>query len=130
MDHFKGILVQVIANGELLDLYDDPDAADVDDNRTRQYYVEAITGATFKVEVNLLTEFGLYSEQGTDAIRVSMNIDGLGRNWFCELRLKDIERRLLKGQPGGHTFYGPNEFDPRTKKWVRSDFISEGWKPV
>ena len=50
MDTFQGITTEIISNGQVLKLYDDPDAAESEENRSRQYYVEAVAGSTFQVK--------------------------------------------------------------------------------
>lgn len=73
---FKGVEVEVISNGQSLPLYDDPDAAENDELRTRQNYIEAVTGATFSIKVTLSEEF----EMGRcDAARISMTCDNSER---------------------------------------------------
>ena len=123
MDPFKGIVVQIISNGELLDLYDDPDAADNDDdNNTRQHYVEAMTDATFTVKVLLTTAFQLYSLRSMDAVKIRLNLDGNGVEHFIELSRKEIEEELLKGKPGGYDFTTSSDFCLRSGRWMQSEF--------
>lgn len=76
MNAFQGIVVQVISNGQVLDLYNDPDPADTDDGRTQLHYVEAVTGAKFAVRVMLTTEFHFYDLRPCDGVDVSLSIGG------------------------------------------------------
>ena len=57
---WKGVTVEVISEGEVLDFYHDPDEdPNTIDPTTRRRYVEAVTDAVFKVRVALTAEFPL-----------------------------------------------------------------------
>ncbi len=72
-------------------MYDDPDASQNEDLRTRQNYVEAVTGATFSVKVILSDTF----EMGhCDAARINISFDGAERGWYLDVRLKTEESAL------------------------------------
>jgi len=122
MDPFQDIVVQVISNGKILDLYDGPDVAKTNDGRTRQHYIEAITGASFSVKVMLTTEFKLYDLRSTDAVRVTMNVDGQPTRKVNYLTRRQLERKLLRGKPGECIFTGVNYFCPRAGLWMQSDY--------
>ena len=122
MDPFKGIIIQIISNGEALDLYDDPDAADIVDDHTRQHYVEATTNATFTVKVMLTTGFQFYHLRSMDAVCVSLNLDGNEGYYFIDWSRKEIEENLMRGKPGVFEFTGSNDFCPRTGRWMESKF--------
>lgn len=89
---FKGVEVEVISNGQPLPLYDDPDATENEEPRTRQNYIEAVTGATFSIKVTLSDAF----EMGRcDAARISMSFDDEERGWY-----QDVSRGSgLKDRP-------------------------------
>ena len=90
--HFKGVEVEVISNGQPLPLYDDPEETEHDKSRTRQNYIEAVTGATFsmKVTLNRLFEMG-----HCDAARIIVSFDGEERGWY-----RDVKRgHKLKHRP-------------------------------
>ena len=122
MNPFKGIIIQVLSNGQPLKLYDDPDAAEIEDERTRHHYVEAITDATFAVKVMLTTEFELDPLRPNDNVNIEMNLDGQDTSWSFKATRANIEGDLLKGTPGGHTFGGASHFCPALGQWMRSDF--------
>ena len=50
MDHFQGITAEIISDGRVLKLYDDPDAAENEDNDARHHYVEAVFWVYFQCE--------------------------------------------------------------------------------
>lgn len=123
MDPFQGIIVQVLSNREPVDLYDDPDAAENEHERTRNHYVEAVTGAKFMVKVMLTTDFNLYHLRPEDAIRIRMNLDGRQVSWYRDVPRDEIEKNHLRGEPGCHTFEAVTHFCHRTGQWMRSDFV-------
>ena len=120
MDPFKGIEIQILS-GQALKLYDDPDAHEIEDDRTRQLYVEAITGATFSVKVTLTNKFDISALRPTDAIRISLNLDGRCSCGYHFSRA-DIESNRLRGQVTESTFAGHRQCDAKTGQWTRSDF--------
>lgn len=80
--HLEGVKVEVISNGQSLSLYDDPDAIGNEEPRTRQNYIEAVTGATFEVKVTLSDTF----EMGRcDAARASISFDGDKNGFYSEV---------------------------------------------
>ena len=103
MDPFKGIEVQILSNGKTLKQYDDPDADEVKDDRTRQQYVEAITGATFSVKVILMNKFDISALRPTDAIRISLIPDGQC-SFGYNLSRAEIASDRLRGQLTERTF--------------------------
>lgn len=122
MDPFQGIVVHVISNGQILDFYDDPDETTPDNDRTRQHYVEAVTGASFSVRVLLTTEYMFYDLEPTDAVQVTMRPDrqNVYKNKYLERR--KVESILLGGKPGEYNFTGQKYFCPRTEQWMQSDY--------
>ena len=74
--------VEVISNGQTLPLYDDPEAEENEEPRTRQSYIEAVTGATFEVKVILRDTF----EMGhCDAARITISFDGEEHGWYADI---------------------------------------------
>lgn len=94
MDPFKGLLVHVISNGQVLESYDDPDASDHEDPYQRQRYIEAVTGATFAVKMIITDQFDFCHISRKDGIEVRFRIDGndMGVKYY-QTRAK-IEERL------------------------------------
>lgn len=76
MDHFKGITAEMFSNGQVMNLYDDPDAAETTETHARHYYVEAVAGSTFQVKVNLTPQFNFYEMKPAHAVSIAIQIDG------------------------------------------------------
>lgn len=49
--------MEIISDGQILPLYDDPDAPDIDNPHERQRYIEATIGAKFEIKVTLTEKF-------------------------------------------------------------------------
>ena len=115
MDPFEGIDVEIISNGEVLTLYNDPDDEPGHDSRVRQRYIEAVTGATFEVKVRVDHRFSLFSLGGNDAIRASVDYDSTykyGKNMLID--------PLLHNSGFGDvscTFTRMHNFWPETRPW-------------
>ena len=103
-----------------MELYDDPDA--VVDKRTRSHYIEAVTGATFKIKVMFTTDFELYHLRRHDAIYVWMRLDAEKEGKALCLKRENLEQDLLKGQTGYVMFESRTAFLPETGSWKRSDY--------
>lgn len=92
MASYKGVKVEIISNGEVLPMYDDPDVAEMDEVSVPQYFIEATTGATFSIRVTVTPAF----ERGPcDAVRVHVNFDGDRVNHVQDL-LKEGMGPLLR----------------------------------
>ena len=89
---FKGVHVEVISNGRSLPLYNDPDEVEKGESRTRQHYIEAVTGATFTVTISLTNKFNM---DHCDAVRVHISFDGVERGWYSDI----ISGAGLKNRP-------------------------------
>ena len=122
MDPFRGIIVQVLSNGKILKFYDDPDATEIGDHRTRQHYIEAVTGATFEVKVLLTNEFDLGQLEPNDAVWVELEFDDWHRNWYRYLTRRELERNFRQGLPGTYNFSSISHFSGETGQWISSDF--------
>ena len=75
MDPFQGIHVEVISNGEVLTLYNDPDDEPSHDPQVRQRYIEAVTGAVFEVRVRVDRHFNLFSLGRNDVVWAKIDYD-------------------------------------------------------
>jgi len=71
-----GVRIEVISNNQSLNLYADPDAEEREDTAVPAHYVEAVTGATFKLRVTLEKDF---VRGPCDAVRVGVRYDGEDR---------------------------------------------------
>ena len=121
MDHFKGITAQIVSNGQVLNLYDDPDAAGIEDNFSRHHYVEAVAGSTFQVKVSLRPQFNIRKLDAQHAALIQLKIDGnINTSVYCTTGLLQYE--FSRGQVGGHTFTGPKQFCKETGQWMLADY--------
>ncbi len=115
MSAFAGLSIQVISDGKTLKLYNDPDDEPANDPRTRQRYIEAVTGATFKVKVSLHRQFKLPSLKANDAVRVTIHYDN--SVWYYDFVVEDIRYAWSKGGPAEHTFWSIATFDEASQQW-------------
>ena len=86
MDPFRGIIIEVISEGQNLPLYDDPDIAEHEDapDPYHQFrYVEATPGAKFEVVIRLTPQFPILDPGPGEGIKYSVRYDGgSGRRFF------------------------------------------------
>lgn len=123
MDHFQGITAEVISNGQVLDFYEDPDAAGVEENRARHHYIEAVAGSTFEVKVTLKPEFKFYKMEAKDAVEIIVRIDGRHDTSLRILFTKEyLQRKFSVRETIEQTFTGPRHFCMQTDQWMRSDY--------
>jgi len=121
MSGFEGLNVQEISGDETLELYDDPDADHIHNPRTRQRYVEAVTGATFKVRMTLSEQFKLFLLGPDDAVRVTINYDGQKRDWYIDFTAQDLCRTWKEGQLVEHNWTHPRNLCDQTQQWKRGE---------
>lgn len=123
MDHFQGVTAEIISNGQVLNLYNDPDSAEIEESHARHHYVEAVAGSTFQVRVELTPEFNFYQMKPENAVSVLVEIDG---NFESSLLLhhtkRFLQRKFSEGKTGGRTFTGPRHFCKETGQWMLSDY--------
>ena len=91
MGGFDGVSVEVISEGRSLPLYDDPDEEPDQHSRIRQRYVEAVTGAAFKVKISLTRDFRLYGLEDQDAVQFSIDFDGKSA-WQYDMAAQDLRQ--------------------------------------
>lgn len=122
IDPFKGIIVQIISKGTVLDLYNDPDLSEEDDPYASQKYIEVTAGSTFQVKVLLTSDFQLYNIQPRDTVCVTLGIDGsdVFRTAKQESR-RTIERYATSGRPTTFEFSNFDHFS-EAGEWIRSDY--------
>lgn len=110
MDPFEGIDVEIISNGEVLTLYNDPDDEPSHNSRVRQRYIEAVTGATFEVKIHVDHRFSLLSLGKNDAVRATVQYDGTytyGKSLLRDTHLGGVS----------YTFTRIHNFCPETRQW-------------
>ena len=122
MDPFKGVMIQVLSNGQILTLHDDPDAAEVEDERTRNHYIEAVTDATFTVKVKLTSQFSLDGLRDLDAVEIRLNLDGQPLDWTGTKTRTEIESNLLKGRPAIQEFTRAIQYCHQSDRWIEGDY--------
>lgn len=117
MHPFRGLSVQVSTQSGLLKLHNDPDHDPINEPRTRQRYIEAVTGATFKVKVNVHKDFELSTLGLDDAVRITISYDNQERSWYTDLTRATIVHEWSRGKPAEHTFSHVSNFFPETQQW-------------
>ena len=122
MDPFKGILVQVISDGQILSSYDDPDTSDNENPYQRQRYIEAVTGATFAVKVIITDQFNFCHLSRKDAVAVSFRVDGLSWDLGYYQTRKYIEKGFEAGEPCCFEFDKFTHFSDKTGQWMESEY--------
>ena len=123
MDHFQGITAKIISNGQVLELYDDPDAAEIEDSHARHHYVEAVAGSTFEVEVDLTPQFEFYKMKAEHAVTVTVEIDGRDEISLRDtLTMKSLQKKFSQGKPRTSVFFGTRHFCKETGQWMLSDY--------
>ncbi len=122
MDPFKGILVQVISNGQILSSYDDPDTNDNENPYQRQRYIEAVTGATFAVKVIITDQFDFCHINRGDGVAVRFSVDGLNRDLGYYQTREDIEKYFRAGIPCCFKFDKFTHFSDKTGRWMESEY--------
>lgn len=123
MDPFRGILVQVVSNGQILESYDDPDASDNEKPCQRQQYIEAVTGATFAIEVSITDQFDFRNIRRKDGINVRLTVDGF--DWgdcCCYSTREEIEDDWRTGEPCTFDFDKFTHFSDTTGQWMESEY--------
>ena len=118
MDPFKDVRVDVISNGQKLALYHDPDAEEHPLSRSRSRYIEASTGATFKLEISLGPEFDVTQLGRIDAVRVKAYFDE-GSGQYRDIPKEWIDSRRSQGKKVSKIFDSIAYRDAQTGKTVR-----------
>ena len=121
MDHFQGITAKIFSNGQVLKFYDDPDAAEVEDNHARHHYIEVVAGSTFDVKVDLTPQFKFHAMKAEHAVGVWIKIDGQEGGGQRKTK-KSLQEEFSRGKPYEFVFSGPRHFCQETGQWMRSDF--------
>ena len=119
MDYFQGITAEVISNGQVLDFYENPDTAGIEEHRARHHYIESVAGSTFEVKVTLTPKFKFYKMKAKDAVDISVDIDNCDDSLLPVL----VTKKELQGDFSiEHTFTGPKHFCMQTEQWMQSDY--------
>lgn len=123
MDHFQSITAEIISNGQVLNLYDDPDAAEVEESHARHYYVEVVAGSTFQVKVDLTPQFNFYKMKPEHAVKIRVEIDGIRDTARARtITKRDLQRKSSQGGTVSHTFKSLRHFCKETGQWMRGDY--------
>lgn len=122
MDLFKGILVQVISNGEILKSYNDPDSSENENPYQRQEYIEAVTGATFAIKVLITDQFDLRNISRKDGMIVDLIVDGLDWRHGYYFTREEIEDDWGTGKPHICDFDEFTHFSDKTGQWMKSEY--------
>ena len=117
MDPFKGLSVEISTQTGPLKLHNDPDDDPSNEPYTCQRYVEAVTGATFKVKVSLHKSFPLPCLAPDDAVHITIHYDGEKRGWYRDITSATIVTKWSKGEPAEHTFSHISTFCEETQQW-------------
>lgn len=122
MDHFHGITAEIISNGQVLNFYDDPDAAEIEGSHARYHYVEAVAGSTFVVKVYLTPQSKFYPMEAENAVRVRLQIDGHDNLVTNQYTRESLQERFSRGKTETFAFSGPRYFCKDTEQWMRSEY--------
>lgn len=114
---FQGVSVELQSNGKTLPLYDDPDHDSHQSPRKRQQYIEAITGAAFKVVVTFTQDFPLFHLSPYDAVRTSINYEGRSTSWYRDFTTTNLIQLWRKRRPVQHVFSHISRFCSDTQQW-------------
>ena len=117
MRPFQGLSIQITSQSGPLKLHHDPDDDLSNEPCTRQRYIEAVTGATFKVKVSLHKAFELSSLGLDDAVHITIYYDGQKRGWYTDLTRATIVHQWSQGKPAEHTFSHISNFCQGTQQW-------------
>ena len=119
MRPFRGLSFHVTTRTGPLKFHHDPDDDPSSEPRTRQRYIEAVTGATFKLRVNLHKDFELYTMGLDDAVRITIYYDDQKIGKFIELTRAAIVQEWSKGKSPEYTFSHVSNFCQETQQWKR-----------
>ncbi len=122
MGPFSGLGIQVISAGKTLKLYSDPHDEPANEPRTRQRYIEAVTGATFKVKISLHKNFKLSNLKRSDAVRAVIYYDN-DNGWQHPFVVDDICSAWSKGRPAEYKFQFITKFDDASQQWKEGETI-------
>ena len=117
MRPFKGLSLQIITQSGPLKLHDDPDDDPSNDPYTCQRYVEAVTGATFKVKVSLHKSFPLGPMELDDAVHIEIKYDDQKLAWIMDFTRATIILRRSEGKSVEQTFSHITTFSEETQRW-------------
>ena len=120
MDPFQHIELRIVSNDRNLRLYDDPDAENNAGQWARNHYIEAVTGATFRIEVIIGSLYDISQLQGMDCVRVTVDYDGSSR-CKCDISKKEIDHDRRASKETIATFARTYRTDPVTKQCLAGD---------
>ena len=114
---FKGVSVEIATQTGPLTLHNDPDDDPSNEPYTCQRYVEAVTGATFKVKVSLRWAFPLRCMALDDAVHIEIKYDDQKLSWIKDFTRATIIQLRSKGKSVEHTFSHIATFSEETQQW-------------
>ena len=120
MRPFKGLSVDIATQSGPLTLHNDPDDDTSDElyqRYTCQRYVEAVTGATFKVKVSVHKSFPLRRMELDDAVHIEILYDDQKLSWIMDFTRATIMQRRSEGKPVEQTFSQIATFSEETQQW-------------
>ena len=118
MDSFNKIKVEIISDHQSLQLYDDPEASKRDKYFTCWNYVEAVTGAEFKVKITLSKLFEL---SFCEAVRVAVAFDASEEYDGFDIRRSKLMEKFSGGSDYIVEFDGLTTFCEHSKQWKRGN---------
>ena len=98
-------------------LHNDPDEDPSNEPYTCQRYVEAVTGATFKVKVSLRESFSTRHMAFDDAVKITIFYDGQKRGWFIDFTRAAITHKRRRGKSVECTFSHVSNFNEESQQW-------------
>lgn len=122
MISLQGVRVEIVSDGRILDLFDDPDASDENvDPYSRALYVEAKQGAKFSVRVILTKDFQYLGLGDNDAVELTLRYDGSGGTSIL-MSGRDCRRRSMGGRLDvAETFARSWSFCRTSQQWSAGD---------
>lgn len=117
MRPFKGLSVEIATQTGPLKLHNDPDDDPSNEPYICQRYVEAVTGATFKIKVSLHKSFPLRFMARDDAVHITVFYDGQKQGFYNDLTKATIVKQWSEGEPAELTFSRIPNFCEETQQW-------------
>ena len=111
MDFHQGVKVEVICKGNTLPSFEDPDVEDGYPERSARRYVEASTGANFRLKISLAEAYAMHS---CDFVKATAEFDGNNR-WATYISKEEV----ASGIRSAH-FHYVTVFSPTTNFWEES----------
>lgn len=121
MTTFKGATFEIISGNGTCPVYDDPEAHENEDPWTQQRYIEAITGAKFKIKVTLKDSFAFNS---SDAVRVRFTLDSANHSYSQDIKRQDFKSNQIRSARLDRM----RTYCPQTNRWLQGCLVLGGLK--